>query len=104
MNDDDLTHRPRHLSSLVSNLIRRRGLTETSATASLDAHWKQVVGEEIGRHCWARGVKAGVLDIAVTNSAVLEQLRSFMHMDVLQQMQNRVPESNIKNLRYTRVR
>ena len=104
MSDDDLTHRPSQLGHLLSGLIRRKGLSETSATANLDATWKRTVGDEFGRHTKVRKVKAGVLEVVVTNSAVLEQLRGFLHHTLLAEIQSSLPESNIKSILYIRSR
>ena len=104
VSDDDITHRPSQLGNLLSSLIRRKGLVETSATASFDLAWKRVVGDELGKHSKFRKVRAGVLEVVVTNSVVLEQLRGFLHQETLNGMQARLPDSNITSIKYIRSR
>ncbi|MEY4187031.1 MAG: DUF721 domain-containing protein [Planctomycetaceae bacterium] len=95
---------PGSLGQAVFRLIRERGLVGRSETDALDAEWKAVVGPEVGRRSAARKIKDGILEVAVTNSAVLQELRGFLHEAVLQQLQQRLPNSGIRGIRYKRVR
>lgn len=103
MSDETLST-PGSLKNALMRLIRSKGLANRSAAESLDAEWKRIVGPELGRRSTARKVNAGVLEIAVTNSAALEELRGFLHETVLQQMQASLPQSNIRTIKYVRVR
>ncbi|MFM7864872.1 MAG: DUF721 domain-containing protein, partial [Planctomycetaceae bacterium] len=85
-------------------LIRERGLAGRSEADALDAEWKSVVGPDAGRHSAARKIKDGILEVAVTNGAILQELRGFLHETVLQQLQQRLPNSGIRGIRYIRVR
>jgi predicted nucleic acid-binding Zn ribbon protein len=95
---------PGSLGQAVFRLIRERGLAGRSETDALDSEWKAVVTAEVGRRSTARKIKDGILEVAVTNSAVLQELRGFLHETVLQQMQQRLPNSGIRGIRYIRVR
>ncbi|MFM7921277.1 MAG: DUF721 domain-containing protein, partial [Planctomycetaceae bacterium] len=75
-----------------------------SEADALDAEWKSVVGPDAGRHSAARKIKDGILEVAVTNGAILQELRGFLHETVLQQLQQRLPNSGIRGIRYIRVR
>lgn len=101
---DELLPQPSTLKSALLRLIRTRGLAGRSASENLDTEWKRIVGTELGRWSTARRVKGGVLEVAVTNSAALEELRGFLHDTVLQQMQICLPQSDIRTIRYVRVR
>lgn len=103
MSDETLST-PGSLKNALMRLIRSKGLVNRSAAESLDAEWKRIVGPDLGRRSTARKVNAGVLEVAVTNSAALEELRGFMHETILQQLQTSLPQSNIRTIRYVRVR
>lgn len=103
MSDESLSN-PSLLRNALTQLIRRRGLTNRSAAESLDAEWKRIVGPELGRCSTARRVRDGVVEVAVTNSAALAELRGFLHESVLCQMQSSLPQSGIRAIRYVRVR
>lgn len=84
--------------------IRSKGVVNRSAAESLDAEWKRIVGSELGRRSTARKVRAGVVEVVVTNSAALEELRGYMHETILQQMKESLPQSEIRAIRYVRAR
>ena len=84
--------------------IRSTGVVNRSAADSLAAEWKRIVGPELGRRSTARKVRDGIVEVVVTNSATLEELRGFMHETVLEQMKTNLPQSNIRSIRYVRAR
>lgn len=104
MSDDHSMQKPAQLRDVLSSLIRRKGLVETSATEQLNAAWKQAAGPEIGSRSSVRKLRQGVLEVVVTNNVVLEQLRSYLHHSILQQLQSSLPESGIRSIRYVRRR
>lgn len=95
---------PGSLGQAIFRLIRERGLAGRSEADALDAEWKSVVGPDAGRHSAARKIRDGILEVAVTNGAILQELRGFLHETVLQQLQQRLPNSGIRGIRYIRVR
>lgn len=96
--------RPRELGHLVSRLIRQRGLAEQSAGNRLDQLWKQAVGPDFAGCSSARRINRCVLEVVVSNSAALEQIRSYLHQQVLAEMQRLLPDSGLKDIRYVRRR
>jgi Dna[CI] antecedent, DciA len=104
VSNDGSFDRPLRLCSVVSKLIRRRGLVERSSNTGLESAWKKAVGEELAARSSARRLNAGILEVIVTNSAALEQLRGFLHGDVLDALQRQLPDSGIRGIRYVRKR
>ena len=103
MSDEALSS-PSSLKHALTRLIRRKGLVNRSATEALNAEWTRIVGQEIGRRSRARRIRDGVLEVVVTNSATMEELRGYLHQTVLQQIQISLPESHIRSIRYVRAR
>lgn len=103
MSDEPLSS-PSTLKHALMRLIRSKGLVNRSAGESLDTEWKRIVGPELGRRSTARRVRNGVLEVAVTNSAALEELRGFLQETVLEQLRSSLPEAGIRTIRYKRVR
>ena len=101
---DEALSSPSSLKNALSRLIRRKGLMNRSAAEALNAEWNRIVGPEIGRRSSARRIRDGVVEVVVTNSAAMEELRGYLHETVLQQMQACLPESNIRSIRYVRKR
>jgi predicted nucleic acid-binding Zn ribbon protein len=104
VSDDESLRAPSQLRDVLSRLIRRRGLVETSAADELNDAWKQIAGPEIGKLSKVKKLQSGVLEILVFNGPALEQLRGFLHQQILSAMQERFPESSIRVIRYRRSR
>lgn len=103
MSDETLSP-PSTLKNALMRFIRSTGVVNRSAAESLDAEWKRIVGPELGRRSTARKVRDGIVEVVVTNSATLEELRGYMHETVLEQMKTSLPQSNIRSIRYVRAR
>jgi predicted nucleic acid-binding Zn ribbon protein len=101
---DETLSAPSSLKNALMSLIRRKGLVNRSAAENLDAEWKRIVGPELGRRSAARRIRGGILEVVVTNSAAMEELRSYMNETVLRQMQASQPEAGIRSIRYVRGR
>lgn len=93
---------PTSLKHALSRLIRNKGLANQSASEALDSEWKRIVGPELGRRSTARKIRNGVVEVVVSNGAVLEQLRSYLHESVLEQLRTSLPDSGIRGIRYLR--
>ena len=92
------------LKHSLLRLIRSKGLVNRSAAEALDAEWKRIVGPELGRRSTARKITNGVVEVVVSNSAALEELRGFVHETALNQLRISLPESGIRAIRYVRAR
>ncbi len=103
MSDESLSS-PVSLKNALLWLIRSKGLVNRSASEALDSEWKRIVGPELGRRSTARRIKNGVVEVVVSNGAVLEELRGFLHETALTQMQTSLPESGIRAIKYVRAK
>jgi len=101
---DEMMSQPGTLKNALLRFIRSKGVVNQSAKESLDAEWKRIVGPELGRRSTARKVRDGVVEVVVSNSATLEELRGYMHETVLEQMKVSLPQSGIRSIRYVRAR
>ena len=69
-------------------------------TSQLVAIWKQVVDERTAERTKVLGLKRGVLEVGVTNSALLNELVSFQKTGLLARLKAEHPEQNIKDIRF----
>lgn len=97
-----LSRLPGSIGHAVLHLIRSRGLLERSAVDALNDAWKKTVGPELAQHSRAVKIRNGIVDVAVSNSAALQELRSYLHESSLKQLQEILPDSGIRQLRYRR--
>lgn len=103
-NDDSSLRTPGQVGNAVFRLIREKGLMNRGATNSLNSQWAEIVGPTLARRSHAKRIRNGVVEVFVSNSAVLEELRGFLHNQVLEQLQSRLPDSGIRSIRYVRER
>ncbi len=96
--------RPSRLSSLLTRLVRNKGLTERSSLQELDSLWKQSAGERIASRSRVRRLNRGVLEISVSNGAILEELICYLQHDLLTALQQQLPQQSVKSLKFVRVR
>lgn len=95
--------KPKALGSLLNGLIRRRGIAEESSVGGLASTWKSCCDKRVAAKSYVRKQKGDILEIAVTNGAILEELTGFLKHDLLLQMQQAHPESNINSLKFVRI-
>lgn len=67
--------RPTHIGSLLTGLLRARGLAEGVERASVVPNWEEIVGPELARVAQPVGFKRGTLFVEVRSSAWLMELR-----------------------------
>ncbi|MEP3479847.1 MAG: DUF721 domain-containing protein [Fuerstiella sp.] len=95
--------KPKMLGNLLNGLIRRKGIAEESSVGGLADTWKKCCDERVAAKSYVRRQKGDLLEIAVTNGAILEELTGFLKHDLLKQMQQAHPESDIKSLKFVRI-
>ena len=91
---------PQPLSAALAELIARRGFARMQGTSQLVSIWKQVVDERTAERTKVLGLKRGVLEVGVTNSALLNELVSFQKTVLLGRLQAEHPEQNINDIRF----
>ena len=96
--------KPVQLGQLLSNLVRKRGLAEKSSHLELEQIWKQAAGERVAAKSYVRRLKSGVLEIAVSNGAILEELTCYLQHELLIAIQQRHSEFQITSLKFVKAR
>lgn len=104
MDDESFGSKPAKLALVLQNLVRRKGLAEQSAEQELDRVWKTVAGKRAADSSYVRKLRGGVLEIGVTNRAILEELNSYLRQDLLLAMQQQYPDPPIVSLKFVKVR
>lgn len=92
---------PTPLSSVLSELIARKGLVRVQGNAQLAGIWKTVAGDRISSRTKVLGLKRGALEVAVDNSALLSELSSFHKTALLQLFQKEYADQKISDIRFT---
>lgn len=104
MDYETFGNKPTKLGLVLQNLVRQKGLAEQSTGQELDRLWKTVAGERAAGSSYVRKLRGGVLEIGVTNGAILEELNSYLKQDLLSAMQQQHPNPPIASLKFVKVR
>ncbi len=91
---------PEHLSHALSEVIARRGLARVLGNEQLQATWKEVAGEKVFRQTRVTAIRNGVMQIAVSNAALLSELAGFEKQSLLTDLQEKHPELRIRDLKF----
>ncbi len=91
--------KPQQASDLISRLISRRGFTQEQFNDELQQAWQIAAGEKFAKKTQATIIKRGTLEVLVDSSPAMQQL-AFCKTKLLKQIQNQLPEANIKALRF----
>lgn len=91
---------PQHVSRALSELIALRGLARFRGEAELANIWNELAGSAIAAQTRVLGIRRNVLNVGVSNSALLSELASFYRTELLQKLQERWPELQIKELKF----
>lgn len=91
---------PTPLSSVISELIARKGLARVQGNAQLAGIWKSVAGDRIAGRTKVQGIKRGVLEVGVENSALMNELDSFQKTALLYKLQKEHSEQKISDIRF----
>lgn len=91
--------RPQAIGDVLGELISRRGYARVEAGEAFFAAWQTAAGESIARFTRAGGVKRGVLEVLVANSALVQEL-TFQKTGLLTKLRQALPQEKIKDLRF----
>lgn len=96
----DSASEPQHLSKALAELIALRGLARVRGDEQLKSIWKEIAGERIGSHTRVLNVRRGVLEIAVNNAALLNELVAFHKLSLLSALKRQHGELKIRDLKF----
>jgi predicted nucleic acid-binding Zn ribbon protein len=91
---------PTPLSTVISELIQKKGLARVQGNAQLVGIWKSVAGEKVSSRTKVLGLKRGVLEVGVDNSALMNELASFQKAGFLRKFQKEHSEHKISDIRF----
>lgn len=90
---------PKHGSELINQLLSKKGYGQTNASALLEQHWAETVGQTLGGKCQPGVLRRGTLEIIVQNSSVLQEI-TFQKRTILKALQKRLQSMDIADLKF----
>lgn len=94
------TAEPQHVGKVLSELIALKGLARVHGIEQLQQAWKTVAGDDVGRHSRVIELSRGVLQVGVSNSAVLNELAGFHKQVFLEQLQQQFSHLKIRDIKF----
>lgn len=92
--------RPQPLGEVLSRLIALRGYGRVQGQRQLADVWREAAGEKIAAKTKVMGLKNGVLQIGVSNAALLSELASFHRHSLLESLRATGRELAIRDLKF----
>ena len=96
------TVEPQPIGRVLSELIALKGLARVHGVEQLHKAWRTVAGEEIGRQTRVLEMSRGVLQVGVSNSAVLSELAGFHKEKLLRSLQEQFADLKIRDIKFKR--
>jgi predicted nucleic acid-binding Zn ribbon protein len=89
------------LGSILSRVLRERGISRRNPVGKIEAHWGDLMGEEIQQHTRILGYRRGVLGVEVDSAPWLQELSSFRRGEILARLQERLPEVKVHDIKFS---
>lgn len=91
---------PKAVGELLSDLFALRGYGRVQTSQQIQQVWTDVAGVEIAAMTKAVGIKNGVLQINVSNSALLSELASFHKQQFLEEFRTKHPDLKVRDMKF----
>ncbi len=86
------------IGGVIRRLMASSGYSETQATAQLQQHWEQAVGEILAKLSRPGNISRGALQVEVANSATMQEIH-FRKKQILESLRSSTANSGIASLR-----
>jgi len=90
---------PQRMSTVMAELMARRGFARIQSTMALEAAWAEAAGEFVAGHSRVVAVRRGKLEILVANSTLAQEL-TFSKPALLESLRKALPDEKIGDLRF----
>ena len=90
---------PEPISTVLAELMARRGLGRVVSTAHLEKAWREAAGELAAGFTRVGAVRRGKLEVIVANSTLVQEL-VFQKITLLENLQRLLPDETINELRF----
>ena len=91
---------PHQLGDVLSHLFALRGYGRTGTGRQLSVIWRTIAGETIAARTRVQGIKAGVLQIGVAGSALLQELEGFHKWSLLENLNSQHADLGITDIKF----
>lgn len=96
----DLSKFERKVGDVVQQILKRAGLNDRLAEETVIREWATIVGAFLAGQSKPTGLRGGVLQVAVLQSAVRYDLERNLKREILQRLQTRFGKTVVKDMRF----
>lgn len=91
---------PENLSDILGRLFTSRGWGRKNDRLRLESAWAAAVGEQLLKDTAVLGMKRGVLEVAVRNAVLLQELTQFHKRGLLTKLRAAMPGVTLTDLKF----
>jgi hypothetical protein len=91
---------PQELAKVLAQLFAMRGYGRIQGDRQLQEIWREIAGPELSKGTRAMTIRGGILQIGVTNHALLSELVSFHKTDLLARLKEKHPQLKVRELKF----
>lgn len=96
----DLSKFERNVGDVVQQILKRAGLNDRLAEETVIREWATIVGAFLAGQSKPTGLRVGVLQVAVLQSAVRYDMERNLKREILKRLQTRFGKTVIKEMRF----
>jgi predicted nucleic acid-binding Zn ribbon protein len=90
MEGDSVTYGKRDVflfGDILRKILKRKRFYEKNTYGKLSQAWETTVGKEVASHTRIKAYQNGILKVDVDSSVLLQELRGFLHRQILSELQ-----------------
>ena len=90
---------PKPVGDVLAQLVQRKGYAQLQLAGELSQAWNEIAGPLLAKQTLLGSTRRGVLEVVVANSLLIQEL-GFQKRQLLEALQQRVPEAGVRELRF----
>jgi predicted nucleic acid-binding Zn ribbon protein len=91
---------PEGLKEILSRLFTSKGWGRRQGRLHLEKAWAEVAGPEYAAQTRVEALRRGVLEIAVGNAVLMQELAQFHRRRLLEGLRRKLPDTPLTDLRF----
>ena len=89
---------PKRIDNVIAQLVQRKGYAQLRTAGQRDEAWQKAAGE-MASQTQVGSLRRGVFEVFVANSLMMQEL-TFRKEELLGQLQEALPETTIKQIKF----
>jgi predicted nucleic acid-binding Zn ribbon protein len=91
---------PEPLKNVLAQLFATRGWGAAQSRLQLESAWRAAAGDDVAQSTHLGSLRKGTLEVLVSDSVLLHELRQFRREALLRAVQDRLGNDRVRELRF----